>query len=855
MEFRSNRRILIFSSLAVVLFVLLVMQLADLTLAQGSNLDAQSETKTKKTISITGSRGTIMDKNGIPLAYDEKCYNVQFTKDPTRTTYEDRAYYTDILLRAIDIIEKNGGKTINTFSIVRNDNGEFVFDFKIQNPVAIAKREKNWRRDMYVPVETYPTPENIYNYLRKKYQIPEELSYSQAQKLLSIWQEVQLNASKMYQPVDIAYKVNIATVAKLKTYSNELDGIDVSQGTVRMYPKGNVAAHTIGYLGKINDKEEIEEKGKLGYEPGDLIGVSGIEQYMESYLTSNINERKGSRQVEVSRTGKIMRYLTDADKPAESGQSVMLTIDLNLQRALEDVLERDIIQIQKKQQEVYEEKKAHYDEVVAKRSTKDKPLPIKYAKSGAAVVLDANSGKVLAIASYPSYDLNLFTGGISEEDYKPLTDKDSAPLFNKAVSSKGTPGSIMKMMTGLAGLMEGKLLLSDRISDKGPYGTGGQPPTKDSPECWAWPTSKHNNQDLPTALKNSCNYFFFTVAERLGIDKLNVWAQKLGLTSKTGIELPMEATGQIGNQKTIYDSSKSIKDQPTSLPKLVFIQIKGYLKDFGQKRNVQYTDAELDDCTNELMKLVDKLAENKEVIGPDIRRILSEKLGIPQGISQEKNWEDQIALSLVQLRWTPNMTIVSGIGQGVAAVTPVEIARYVAAIVNGGTVYNVHIVDKIIDPDGKIVKQVQPEVFSTLDAKPEYLDAIKKGMGEVVSATDNGTAADYFKNFEYVNDMGGKTGTAQVSDIDIENNSWFVAFTPYEKPEIVVVSYIPHGYSGGQSSLIARDIIQYYRDNQKRKAIDDIPVANNIVGDLYEDKDTTDTQDDKDKDKDKNKQN
>ena len=842
MEFRTNRRILVFSVIALLLFSLLVTQLADLTLAQGSKLDEQSASKTIKTLSITGSRGTILDKNGIPLAYDEKSYNVQFTKNPTKTAYEDRAYYTDILMRAIDIIEQNGGKTINTFSIVRNAEGQFVFDFKTENAEVAVKREKRWRSDMYAPVESYKTPEDIYNYLRKKYQIPEELSYEQAYKLLSIWQEVQLNAGKMYKPVDIAYNVDIQTVAKLKTYSNELEGIGVNEGTTRIYPGKSTAAHVIGYLGKMVDKDVIKEKSTQGYDPGDLVGVSGIEQTMESYLTCNTNERKGSKEVEVSRTGQIQRELTDKYKPAESGQSVMLTIDFKLQRALEEVLVRDIKQIQEEQKRVYESNQEKYDKLVDKRSTAAKPLPIKYAQSGAAVVLDVKTGKVLAMASYPTYDLNLFTGGISEKDYAPLKDPDSAPLFNKAVSSKGTPGSIFKMVTGLGGLMEGKLTLQDRISDQGLYGTNGQPPTEGSPKCWAWPTSKHNNQDLPTALKNSCNYFFYTVAERLGIDNLNKWADKLGLTSKTGIELPLEATGQVGNQKTIYDSTKSVDDQPTSLPILVFRQIKGYLKEFGNKRNVQYTDKELDACANELLKLVDKLAENKEAIGPDIRRIIREKLGISETVTQDYGWEDQIALSLVQLRWTPNMSIVSGIGQGVAALTPVEVARYVAAIVNGGTVYNVHIVDKIIDPDGTIVKEVQPEVFSKLDAKPEYLEAIKKGMGEVVSATDNGTAANYFKGFEYVDDMGGKTGTAQVSDIDIENNSWFVAFTPYEKPEIVVVAYIPHGYSGGQSSLIARDIIQYYRDNQKRKAIDNIPLANNILGDLYENKETTDTQ-------------
>lgn len=414
MEFKSNRRILIFSAITLILFCMLVIKLGDLTLAQGSALEAQSEQRTKKTMSITASRGTIMDKNGIPLAYDEKCYNVQFVKDPTKTSSEDRAYYTAILMRAIGIIEKNGGKIINAFSIKRDAEGKFYFDFDTQDDVVAAKREKRWREDMYVSQKSYPQLEDIYNYLRKKYQIPEELNYDQAYKLLSIWQQIQLNAGKMYQPVDVAYNVNIETVAQLKTYANELDGIKVMEGTVRIYPKDEKASHIIGYLGRMNDPKQIKDNEALGYDPGDLIGVNGIEQTMEKYLTCNTTEKKGTKEVEVTRSGKISREFPG--KEAQSGESVMLTIDLKLQMEAERILKDDIDIVRKVQEEEYAKKKADYDKEVADRGGK----PIQYAQTGAVVVMEANTGKVLALASYPNYNLNLFTGGISEADYAPL---------------------------------------------------------------------------------------------------------------------------------------------------------------------------------------------------------------------------------------------------------------------------------------------------------------------------------------------------------------------------------------------------------------------------------------------------
>jgi penicillin-binding protein 2 len=194
----------------------------------------------------------------------------------------------------------------------------------------------------------------------------------------------------------------------------------------------------------------------------------------------------------------------------------------------------------------------------------------------------------------------------------------------------------------------------------------------------------------------------------------------------------------------------------------------------------------------------------------------------------------QISSVLTELQWTPTMTVATGIGQGITAVTPIAVARYISAIANGGTVYQANIVDKVVAQDGTVVMDKQPEAFGTLDAPQIYLDKLIEGMSSVVSA-EEGTAQKYFKDFEYQDKIAGKTGTAQVSKIDLENNSWFVCMAPYDKldptvkPEIAIVVYVPHGYQGGLSCYVARDIIQYYMDQKENVAEQTIPESDSLV--------------------------
>ncbi len=839
MNYNVKNRFIVFGGVALLFFIVLVVQLIQLMLVKGAEYAAEAAAPKTREIAISGARGSILDRNGLPLAYDQKAFNVQFYRDPMRNKDTDRAFYTAIIIETIDIIERNGGKTVDTFAIYHDEEtDEYGFEWGITNEAFVAEREKNWRSNMYVGLNR--TPEEIYLFLRNKYQIPAEMCYEDARKVLSVWQDVQLASWVAYKPVDVAYDVSIQAVAEISTRGLELEGMTIEDSTVRIYPRSAVAAHVIGYMGRITEDGwgTPDNPGKyrtLGYNVDDLVGVEGIEASMEAYLTGNSAERQGRQEVEIDNMAVVQNVLSSSE-PMQ-GFNVMLTIDIPLQLALEESLAKNIPEVKKEQLAIYEKNKDSKD---YKEKIED-ISKVRLAESGAAVVLDVHTGEVLAMGSYPSFDLNLFVGGIPVEDYKALTEGDAkitAPLYNKAVSSRATPGSIFKMTTGIAGLMENVITLNTRIDDESPW-------TKDvrygqAPRCWVKNPARHSNQTIVEGLQNSCNYFFFTVADGLGMNLLGKWGREFGLASSTGIELPGEAIGQIGNQQILFDPEKPINRQDTSMPQLVKNAIRRVLNNIEESRDVEYDEQLLDATAEQLVYLAgiswtadrddNNILKDKNGLsmGDHVRSILADNMRVSEKISRANGWDTQIATHIAELRWTPFMTVVSGMGQGYIQVTPIAVARYVAALVNGGTVYETQLVDKVVAQDGTVVFDKKPEVFNTIDAPKAYFDAVKLGMQKVVTDQD-GTAEKFFRDFKYRDDIGGKTGTAQVSDIDLENNSWFVCFAPYDEPEIAVVVFIPHGHSGGMSIAVTKDIVDYYMDRKKVVAEQTIPEVGSLV--------------------------
>lgn len=764
----------------------------------------RAASKSTKTITVYGKRGTVYDTNMVPLAYDETSYNVTFYRDPTKSSEEERRKYTQVLIDVIKLIESNGKSTVNDFWLKKDEDGVWRFNSGSTSEAVERSRENSWRGNFYM--KSVPE-EELWDTLLEKYLIPDDLSEEMTVKVLALWQESRMNAFNS-MPVTIAYNVGFETVSEIESKSMELDGVDIEESSTRVYPQGSAASHIVGYISKISASQLKTYQGQ-GYPNDAYIGAAGIENSLEDQLTQYIEYRQGSREVEINTKGKVVRelnYLAPTD-----GNSVVLTIDLDLEKVMTEALVDTIDSIHATQISVMAGSSWNRRNADVLEQYKKADREIALAESGAIVAMDPNTGRVLGMVSYPDYDLSMFNGGtVNTTKWNDLLDLND-PLYNRAISTKDAPGSIFKLCTALAALSEGKLSPGETISDLGAFTkTNSYNPAK----CWTSYPENHQNQTIVEAIKNSCNYFFYEISYRLGVTKLYEWSASLGLTSKTNIELPGEATSFVGNQDMLYDPDRSIADQYTSKPMLADLAIRELLTDIIKEREMDVSDEKLDEIIASLLKIAVSY-DSKNDWNKPIREVLQFDLGLPVSYIQNRYLGNTIVTYLQDIFWTPNETIMDGIGQSITQVTPIAVARYVSAICNGGTVYDAQIVDKIIAADGTVVLDKEPIVANQIETDPLYFDLIMEGMEDVTAQEDGGTASKYFADAKYR--IAAKTGTSQRTELDVENNAWLVAYAPLKNPQIVVVVYIQNGYAGARSSQAAIDVIEYYLDSLAAK--------------------------------------
>lgn len=818
----KRARYVVISVLVLAIFAMTLLTMYDMQIVQNEEYIARAESKRTKTISLTGKRGTIYDCNLTPLAYDRDSFNVQFYRDPSRVSSADRAAYTQSIIKTIRLIEANGKSAENEFWLARDEKGKWRFDTGAEGATA-AKRESQWRDNFFL---TNVPEEKLFDTLCANYSIPKDLSEEEKIKVLAVWQK-----SRMYnflsQPVTIAEDVGMETVAEVEARSMELDGMSVEQSSTRVYPKGDIAAHVIGYTSKISGENTLAEYRAKGYSNDATVGQSGIEYSMEDQLTAQIAYRKGQRVVEINNQGKVVREIS-YQAPVD-GYDIILTIDSQLQAVMQKSLEANIKSINDFQVRTMNTTAWRNENQEDLLEYEARGVEVGLSTSGAAVAMDPNSGRILAMASYPTFDLGMFQGGkVSASYWNELINNESNPMYNRAISARDTPGSCFKMVTALAALMEGKLTLDERIDDEGYFTKTGD--ESNQPTCWASRStrlSSHQNQTIVQGLKNSCNYFFYEIGYRVGIDKLVSWAAKLGLTSKTNIELPSESTSFVGNQLMLYDSDRAIDNQYTSKPYFASVMIKKTLREVGADRGITYDEDRLNKVAKMILDLVNEDGD-KALWPAKIRNILMEQMNLPSNYIANHFLVNTFFSFINDLRWTPSETIMVAIGQSITQVTPVAVARYVSAMCNGGTVYDAQIIDKIVSPTGSVVLDKEPVVANRITGGDPYFAAIKQGMKEVTSTENDGTAAAHFVKSHAM--IAAKTGTAQRSDIDIENNSWLVTYAPYDKnPEIVVVVYIQNGYAGAYSSTTAINTIEYYLAQQEKRDTLVVPYSGRLA--------------------------
>lgn len=374
------------------------------------------------------------------------------------------------------------------------------------------------------------------------------------------------------------------------------------------------------------------------------------------------------------------------------------------------------------------------------------------ARAGAAVALDVRSGAVLAMASYPTYDPVKLSGVLSQKDYNEIFNSPLKPILNRALLPYA-PGSTFKMIVAMAALEAGKVNPQDTISDPGYFFLGRT--------FHDWKPGGHGRVDLIRAIKVSCDTYFYQLGLRIGIDDISRMARQFGLGEKTGIELP-------GEEEGVVPSPDSKVQQ-----RIIYLSPEDRAK-----------VEEIERRYNDLLSRTTDESQRSSLLKKKSEELL------------EVEWE---------LAWHDYDTIITSIGQGDNRYNLLELANYIATIANGGTRYKPYLVQRVVDMSGKVLKESRPVELSHVNVSPKTLAIIRQGMHEVTLPPD-GTAYGFFVGFPPV---GAKTGTAEVAGHS--PHALFVAFAPYDNPEIAVAVVIEFaGHGGTIAGPVAEDMLAAY---------------------------------------------
>ena len=602
---------------------------------------------------VEASRGIITDRNGKVLVSNRLAYTLVFD----RSGFDDDAALNAAILRLVQLCEETGTGWNDTLPIGRV--GNFLRYSNARSETFDKFIEKN-------DLTSGASGRQLLSELRELYHVDESLSEREARLIVGVRYE--LHSRDSY-----TFAEDVSTEVLSLITDGRYEGVTIRTASARVYNTA-LAAHILGTIGPIWQEEwsSNEDTGYVGYADkgysmNDLVGKDGVEKAFESYLRGT----DGRRLITTDETGKITGELYTREP--QPGGTVALTLDIDLQADVEAALAETI------------------SGMIDKDSNE---------RGGAAAVVSVGTGEVLALASYPTYDLSTFN-----EDYDELVNDQRLPMFNRATQGIYAPGSTFKMVTAVAALESGIITPSSIIQDRGIYTYYKDP----QPMCWIYSQtgSTHGRINVSQAITDSCNYFFYEVGRLTGIRTLDSYASQFGLGQSTGIE--------------IGDSS---------------------------------------------------------------------------GVLASPEWAESH-----DQEWTDGQTITAAIGQSYNLFTPLQLANYVATLVGGGDHYQAHLLKNVKAYDNsRLLYMYDDNPINTVEMSDTTLSAVTRGMHEL---TVSGSVAYAFENC--VVSAGAKTGSAQVGT-DIANGV-FVAYAPYENPEIAVAIVIEKGGSGAALANTAVEII------------------------------------------------
>ena len=521
----------------------------------------------------------------------------------------------------------------------------------------------------------YITPEDAGDSVSSLDLLAEKIKFKRGKLKKSIGRE------KSFKDILIKADISREEVAFIEENNMRLPGIKIKAEPLRNYVYKDLMSHTLGYLGEIS-KSKLKNTNNLFYSQGDFVGKNGLENIFESTLRG----KKGHKEVEVDVSGRELKTIRRL--PSESGNNLILTLDVKVQAELEKAM----------------------------TSTPEKIV------NGSAVVIKVQTGEILAIASKPTFDPNEFAEGITSGSWRKLINDEMHPLQNRSIHSQYPPGSTYKIAVAYAALEEGVIDPETTIYCPGHFKLG-----RGRYRCWK--KSGHGAMNLHDALVQSCDVYFYTLGHRMGIDTLARYAKKFGFGTPAGIGLSREKSGLVPSTQW-------------------------------------------------------KLKNRKKA-------------------------------------WLLGETIIASIGQGYNLVTPLQQANMMAAVANGGMLLKPYIVKRIEEPGGTTIKEFFPEIRGRIAGSSENLEVIRKALRDVVNGVRGTGKRSRLKNII----VSGKTGTVQVvrmkSNEELEkedevpykyrDHAWFVAFAPYEKPEIAVAVLVEHGGHGGTTAApIAKKVFKKY---------------------------------------------
>ena len=493
------------------LTVVFLVSLYRLQIVEGAAYYAQSQNSIVTTSTIVAARGNILDRYGRILVSNRVCNNLTINSEELFEQDDPNA----IILELVQAVKDSGNTYTDTLPITTEAPFEYVSD--------MTDLQKT-RLDAYLKANELPTSTTsleLMAYFRDAFKIDNNYTSEQMRIVAGVRYEIKIRY--VINTSDYVFAENVSIDLITKLMENNVSGFNVQSSYMREY-NTDYAAHLLGYIGMM-DEAEYKEYRNEGYPLNALVGKEGVEKAFEAYLHGT----DGTAVITTTRGGTVIS--TKYTKEPEPGNQVYLTIDLGLQETAEISLVNFITTTNK----LREIDNANFEAQGQPDEVKD------MITGGALVAINVKTGEPLCIASAPSYSLSTLM-----EDYSELLKDKTAPLYNRALNGTYAPGSTFKPVTAIAALDQNIITTSSTIYCAGvfdKYEEYGYAPT-----CGIYPHGSHGDVNTAKAIEVSCNYYFYTVGDLLGIDKLSEYAMRFGLGVPTGIELN-ESTGIMSTQK------------------------------------------------------------------------------------------------------------------------------------------------------------------------------------------------------------------------------------------------------------------------------------------------------------------